>query len=59
MRIISRRELIKELTNKGYKLSRSKGSHDIYKNDEGNNIVVPINLNPCIALRLAKEIGFR
>lgn len=56
MNIIERRDLVSEVVKRGYKLVRSKGSHDIYSNGK-NNIVIPIRLNPCIAIRLAKEVG--
>ncbi|MBO7461993.1 MAG: type II toxin-antitoxin system HicA family toxin [Bacteroidales bacterium] len=55
MKIVERRSLIKELTGSGYKYVRQTGSHEIYKNNE-NTIAVPIHLNPCIAIRLQKEI---
>lgn len=55
MTIVKRRELLKEMKESGYLLVRHSSSHDIYSNGV-NHISVPIHLNPCIALRLRKEI---
>ncbi len=55
MKIIDRRTLIKELKGAGYTFIRQTGSHEIYQKKESVKSV-PIHLNPCIALRLHKEI---
>ncbi|MBQ6543245.1 MAG: type II toxin-antitoxin system HicA family toxin [Clostridia bacterium] len=55
MKIIERKQLIKELKSAGYKYVRQSGSHEIYKNNL-NTKSIPIHLNPCIAVRLHKEI---
>lgn len=56
MKIIDRRKFIKELKAAGFVFIRQTGSHEIYK--KGNKLIsVPIHLNPCIAIRLQKEIA--
>lgn len=55
MKVIDRRSLIRELLDAGYEYVRSAGSHDIYKLGT-STIPVPLHLNPCIAIRLTKEI---
>lgn len=55
MRVIKRKELVKKLENQNYELKRISGSHTIYSNGV-RTVAVPKNLNPCIALRLSKEI---
>ena len=55
MKIINRRTILKELKRAGYVYLRHNGSHAIYK--KGDSVIpVPIHLNPCIAIRLHKEI---
>lgn len=56
MRIIKRKDFIKELEAQNYTLKRTRGSHKIYSNGQ-RTIAVPVDLNPCIALRLLKEIN--
>ena len=54
--IITSREFKKLLRKNGYVYVRSKGSHDIYKNDK-NTVAVPVRLNRMIAQRLIKELN--
>jgi predicted RNA binding protein YcfA (HicA-like mRNA interferase family) len=56
MIIIKRKDFIKELKNLGYEYQRQTGSHHLYSNGE-KTVAIPNSLNPCIALRLAKETG--
>lgn len=56
MIIIKRNDLLKEMKKMGYEKQRQTGSHHIYSNGE-KTVAIPNSLNPCIALRLAKEIG--
>lgn len=39
----------------GYCFLRSKGSHHIYKNTEGQHMSIPLKLESVIARRLIKE----
>lgn len=43
------------LKNNGYILDRTKGSHFIYKNFDGNTISFNKDLNKMVAKRLIKE----
>lgn len=43
------------LKNNGYSKLRSKGSHTIYCNRDGNKITVNSHLNKMVARRLIKE----
>lgn len=45
----------KLLRDNGFQFQRQKGSHEIYKDDKGNEVVIKSKLNPTIALRLIKE----
>lgn len=45
----------KILKNNNYENTRIKGSHYIFKNAEGNTIVVNLKLNRMVAKRLIKE----
>lgn len=49
------RKFINILHRNGYKKVRSKGSHIIFKNDNGNIITIKNKLNQMIARRLIKE----
>ena len=40
---------------KGYHLVRTKGSHCIYKNDNGRTISLNLRINKMIAQRLIKQ----
>ena len=55
MKQISRERFIKILKNNGYEHIRTKGSHSIYKNSEGNHITVSLNLKSVVYQRLIKE----
>lgn len=55
MKQYTRREFVKVLNANGFEYKRSKGSHDIYYNDEGRHISVPATLIDVIARRLIKE----
>jgi len=37
------RELIRILKDNGYRLDRQHGSHQIYENDAGNAVTVPVH----------------
>lgn len=50
----SKREFEQLLSDNGYRLTRCKGSHFVYKK-ENTTIVVPKNLNSMIGRRLIKE----
>lgn len=45
----------KVLKDNGFQYIRNRGSHEIYKNANGNEVVIKKKLNPTIALRLIKE----
>ena len=47
------------LSNNGYHLDRTKGSHYIYINEEGKHISIPHKLKCVIARRLIKENGLK
>lgn len=52
------KELDKMLRQNGYRMVRSKGSHRIYKNDEGNTICIPERrkeVNRVLAARIVKQ----
>lgn len=49
------KELCKVAESNGYYHIRSKGSHSIYRNDNGYHISIPLKLNCTIARRLIKE----
>ncbi len=55
MRQWKARDFRKLLRDNGFQLQRCKGSHEIYKDIKGNEIVIKEKLNPTIALRLIKE----
>jgi len=40
---------------KGYHLVRTKGSHYIYKNDDGRTVSVNLRINKMVAQRLIKR----
>ncbi len=49
------RQFKRVLENNGYKKIRVKGSHYIFKGNQGNTISVPKDLNRMIQFRLIKE----
>lgn len=49
------RQFKRVLENNGYKKIRVKGSHYIFKGNQGNIISVPKDLNRMIQFRLIKE----
>lgn len=51
---ISRKELIKVLTDKGYRYVRSKGDHDMYSNGK-HLIAVPVRMYKWLALRILSQ----
>lgn len=51
----SSREFKKMLKKNGFFFVRQNGSHAIFKNDMGNEVVVNSKLNQMVALRLIKE----
>lgn len=55
MKQYTRREFVKLVRQNGFKYVRSKGSHDIYYNNEGRHISIPLTLVDVIARRLIKE----
>lgn len=55
MKQYTQREFIKVVVRNGYTFTRSRGSHSIYTNTEGNHISIPRHLESVIALRLIKE----
>lgn len=52
---VSSREFGKILKRNGFKLVRQTGDHNIYKDDKGRLVSVPMHLNPIIAQRLVRE----
>ena len=55
MRQFTYNEFIKLVKYNGYHYARSNGSHNIYINNQGNHISIPVHLECVIALRLIKE----
>ena len=51
----SYRKIRRRLLMKGYHLVRTKGSHCIYKNDNGRTISLNLRINKIIAQRLIKQ----
>lgn len=50
-------DIINLLKSNNYKLMRQHGSHQIWLNDKGNHVSVPVlKLNRALASRLVKEI---
>ena len=49
------RNFLSILHRNGYKKARTKGSHIIFKNDNGNTITIKNKLNRMVAKRLIKE----
>lgn len=54
-RDVDPRKFHKMLVNNGYQRTRQRGSHRMYKNDDGNVIPVPLHINKMMAKRLIKE----
>lgn len=55
MKQYTQREFIKICKHNGFHYNRSSGDHDIYVNDKGRHISIPVNLECVIARRLIKE----
>lgn len=55
MKQISREDFLKILRKNDYKYVRSKGSHFIYENPDGNHITISLNLKSIVYQRLIKE----
>lgn len=49
------RKIRRRLLAKGYHLVRTKGSHYIYKNDDGRTVSVNLRINKMVAQRLIKR----
>lgn len=49
------RKIRRRLLMKGYHLVRTKGSHYIYKNDDGRTVSVNLRINKMVAQRLIKR----
>jgi predicted RNA binding protein YcfA (HicA-like mRNA interferase family) len=58
---VQAKDFIKVITPLGYTLDRQKGSHAIYKNSQGERVVVPIHSGKDIKLgtlaAMIKDIG--
>lgn len=55
MKCFKLRDFEKILEDNGYKLTRIKGGHFIFKNLQGTHISLPKTLNPTITNRIIKE----
>lgn len=51
----SNRDFMKKLRNNGYSVSRTRGSHMVWKNANGNTITTNRDINKMVARRLIKE----
>ncbi len=58
---VTAKDFIKVIENLGFYLNRQKGSHAIYKDNQGNRVVVPIHsgktLKQGTLLGMIKDIG--
>lgn len=54
--VINAKELIKILERNGFFFSRQNGSHDIYYNNDGRRVTVPIHGKKDIGKGLLKQI---
>lgn len=51
------RKFQRKLQANGYTLHHMRGSHQIYRNENGETLVINNKLNAMIAKRLTKEFG--
>ncbi|WP_157560519.1 type II toxin-antitoxin system HicA family toxin [Hydrogenivirga sp. 128-5-R1-1] len=54
-------EVVRALKNLGFKEARQKGSHKVFKHDDGRVTVVPIHkgrdISPVLLRKILKDIG--
>jgi len=50
------KEVIRILERRGFSLSRSSGSHYIYKNVEGKRVTVPVHAGKTIHMKVLRNI---
>ena len=53
---ITAREIIRIIERRGFSLSRSSGSHHIYKNKEGNRVTVSVHTGQVLHPKVLKSI---
>jgi predicted RNA binding protein YcfA (HicA-like mRNA interferase family) len=58
---LTAKEIIRILERHGFNLSRSSGSHHIYKNSEGKRVTVPVHagkiIHPKILISILRDMG--
>ena len=58
---LTAREIIRVLEKRGFSLSRSSGSHHIYKNSAGKRVTIPVHagkiLHPKVLTSILRDMG--